>query len=105
MVAVKRKIAMKGPSRNRPTISDRNKAIGNRSALEDIIEEERTRLMKARSILGCVALAMEGNDEGSCELDFPDIIELAGSLINESINRLDSVNLRPFLGPSPAKAR
>ncbi len=96
---------MKGPSGKRPTASSRPKAIGSAGALEEIIEEERARLMKARSILGCVMLAMEGNDEGPCELDFPDIIELARSLINESINRLDSVNLRPFLGHPPSKVR
>ena len=90
--------------RARRKIAARFGAIQVRGALEELIEDERTRLMKARSVLGCVALAMEGDEQNS-ELDFIDIIELARNLINESINRLDSVNLRPLLDGSAGKGR
>jgi len=64
------------------------------SSLEDAIEDERSRLMRAHSILGCVTLAMEG-DEGAnlTRPYYPDLIELARDLVNESINALDSDRL------------
>jgi hypothetical protein len=104
MVIVKRKVGLKDrPHRKRSKIPSRAQSIEGRNTLQDIIEDERTRLMKVRSILGCVVLAMEGSDGHACELDFPDILELTRSLINESINHLDSVNLRPFLSRPTAK--
>ena len=64
------------------------------SALEDTVEQERARLMKAHAILNCVIIAME--DEGLCTGDgpyYPAVIESARDLLNESINRLDGVGL------------
>ena len=64
------------------------------SALENIVEEERSRLMKALAILNCVVIAME--DEGICAGGgpyYPAVIESARDLVNESINRLDGVGL------------
>jgi len=63
-------------------------------ALEDTVEQERARLMKAHAILNCVVIAME--DEGLCSGDgpyYPAVIESARDLVNESINRLDGVGL------------
>jgi hypothetical protein len=63
-------------------------------ALEDTVEQERARLMKAHAILNCVVIAME--DEGLCTGDgpyYPAVIESARDLVNESINRLDAVGL------------
>ena len=66
----------------------------NLGALENIVEEERSRLMKAHAILNCVVIAME--DEGICTGDgpyYPAVIESARDMVNESINRLDGVGL------------
>lgn len=63
-------------------------------ALEDTVEEERARLMKAHAILNCVVIAME--DEGLCTGEgpyYPAVIESARDLVNETINRLDGVGL------------
>lgn len=66
----------------------------NISVLEKIVEEERSRLVKAHAILNCVVIAME--DEGICAGGgpyYPAVIESARDLVNESINRLDGVGL------------
>lgn len=66
--------------------------------VEDTIEEERARLMKAETILQCVVIAM---DEPECvgprAPHFQSIIEMARELIIESINQLDSVRIGPML--------
>lgn len=66
--------------------------------LEEAIEDERSRLMRAHSILGCITLALEGDDGvGPNRPYYPDLIELARDLVNESINGLDSNKLRRFI--------
>lgn len=68
-------------------------------AIEDAIEEERSRLMRAETILQCVLVAMNDNDgfgDDDRDVDgphYPTMIELARDLLNLSIRRLDSVNL------------
>lgn len=72
------------------------KAAPNLEALEDIVEEERLRLMKAHSILSCVITAME--DEDICTGDgpyWPAVIESACDLVNESIRRLEDLDYSP----------
>ena len=71
-------------------------------ALEDAIDEERGRLMRAHSLLNCIAIAMDAEDisPGSGP-HYPTLIETARDLVNESINRLDSVNL----GRKPGKTK
>jgi hypothetical protein len=67
------------------------------TTLEEIIEEERTRLMTAGTVLGCTSVAIE-NDRSADGHAFyyADVIELARKMIDDAINRLDSVNLRAF---------
>ncbi len=68
-------------------------------ALLETIEVERTRLMKAESLLHCAILAMDGDDE----LDSGDrpyyqtIIDVARGLVNQTLEQLDSVNLAPMI--------
>lgn len=72
------------------------KAAPNPEALEDIVEEERIRLMKAHSILSCVITAME--DEDICTGDgpyWPSVIESARDLVDESIRRLEDLDYSP----------
>lgn len=69
------------------------KAAPHLESLEDIVEAERTRLMKAHSILSCVITAME--DEDICPSDgpyWPAVIETARDLIDESIKRLEDLD-------------
>jgi hypothetical protein len=61
--------------------------------LEGIVEDERSRLMKAHSILSCAVIAME--DEQVCTGEgpyWPSVIESASELIDESMRRLDSLD-------------
>jgi hypothetical protein len=67
--------------------------------LEEAIEDERARLMKAHSILGCITLAMEGDDSASAAKPYyPDLIELVRELVNESINGLEAGKLERLFG-------
>ncbi|HEX5420636.1 MAG TPA: hypothetical protein VFY39_11600 [Gammaproteobacteria bacterium] len=68
------------------------------AALEQAIEQERARLMKAHAVLGCIVLALDcerSNEPGRPY--YPVVVELARELVNESINGLDSVNIHPLL--------
>jgi hypothetical protein len=67
------------------------------TALEDIIEAERTRLMLARNVLGCTIVAINHDrivDESP--FVYSDVIELAREMIDETTNCLDSAYLRTF---------
>jgi hypothetical protein len=60
------------------------------------IETERTRLMKAEAVLGSVAFSLM-YAEWRCEngTDYANVVEVAREIVQESIRRLDSVNLDP----------
>jgi hypothetical protein len=67
-------------------------------ALKDIIEEERTRLMTAESVLECAMLAMDETDHDQAQGPYyQNVIGVARDLILQSIDRLDSVRLGPML--------
>lgn len=71
--------------------------------LEDLIEEERSRLMKADAILHCVLVAMEDDGGDATHAPhYPSIVELARDLVNQSINQLDSVQIGPTMHQPPA---
>lgn len=67
------------------------------TTLENIIEEERTRLLTAGTVLGCASVAIE-NDRSADRHAFyyADVIELARNMILQTSNRLDSVCLEAF---------
>ena len=67
------------------------------TTLEDIIEEERTRLLTAGTVLGCTSVAIE--NDGSADRHafyYADVIEVARKMILQTTDRLDSVYLRAF---------
>ena len=75
-------------------------AAPNLQNLEDIIEDERARLMKAHAILSCVVVAME--DDAACSADgpyWPSVIESARDLLDESIRRLEDLDYSPKSAP------
>jgi hypothetical protein len=63
------------------------------------IEAERTRLMRAEAVLGSVAFSLN-YAEWRCEngTDYANVVEVAREIVQESIRRLDSVNLDPVPG-------
>lgn len=78
------------------TVSKPDSAL---EALQHTVENERLRLLKARSALNCISLAMETSGDGrnTQSPNFPVVIDLAADLVSEAIERLDSVNLQPPL--------
>jgi hypothetical protein len=100
------------PSRNRarPTASSASGDSDSRlppiasTPLQDAIETERARLMRAEAVLHCVVLAMdvtEGDNAGAPH--YQAAIDLARDLIVQTIDQLDSVRLKPLLGMTGAR--
>ena len=62
------------------------------------IEEERARLMQVESLLDCMLVAMDNDDDSDAEDPYyPNIIELARELVNKVIGQLDTVKLKPLI--------
>jgi hypothetical protein len=58
--------------------------------LEEALEKERTRLMAANSMLGCIQTALDPEAiEVSPPVYFPEVLELAREMINRSIIQLE----------------
>lgn len=79
------------------------------AGLEDRIEEERARLMRALSLLDGALLALEAAEEdGRGATDgphCPTLIEMARELVNTSVNELDSVNLTQIARKNEVRER
>ena len=68
--------------------------------LTQIIEGERARLMRVHSVLSCLTLAMDHMDYDESDPRGPDcplVIEIVRDLVQESIDRLDSVHVDPLI--------
>jgi hypothetical protein len=66
--------------------------------IEEALEEERTRLMLANSMLGCVQIALDSEAIGVAPaVYFPEVLELARELINTSVRWLEYQELRRLL--------
>lgn len=72
--------------------------------LERAIERERCRLTYADSILECVlaALRFGENGEPGVSCSNAPAVSLARTMLQESVNRLDSVYIEPLRGPKAA---
>ena len=71
------------------------------------IEVERARLMKVESLLHCALLAMDYDDgfEDGERPYYPNVIELARDLVNETLEQLDSVKLGPMIEKLKGRAK
>ena len=68
------------------------------SALEDTLEEERARLMRANSMLGCVQIALDPEAVRVWPaVYFPEVLEMARQLINTSVRQLEYDQVRRVL--------
>jgi hypothetical protein len=75
------------------------------SVLEEALEEERTRLMLANSMLGCVQIALDPEAISVAPtVYFPEVLELARQLINTSVRRLEYEEIRRLLHRSTGSA-
>jgi hypothetical protein len=61
----------------------------------DIIEEERRRLRRARSVMACARFALVYSDyvDAKWELDVADVVEVAGGMVSEALANLDRVTV------------
>ena len=68
------------------------------SVIEGALEEERTRLMLANSMLGCVQIALDPEAiRIAPAVYFPEVLDLARQLINTSVQRLEYDEIRRLL--------
>lgn len=69
------------------------------NALEEAIEEERSRLGRADMVLECLCLALMYAEEDPTARtpDFSDVARVAQELVNKAINNLDSVQIGPLI--------
>jgi hypothetical protein len=63
-------------------------------SLHEAIENERSTLLKAESILRCLTISLESEMDRADGPYYPDIAEMARELMHQAFNGLDSVNLR-----------
>lgn len=67
-------------------------------SLEEALENERTRLMTANSMLGCIQTALDPEAiEVSPPVYFPEVLDLARDMINRSIIQLEYDQIRRAL--------
>lgn len=68
------------------------------SVIEEALEEERSQLMIANSILGCLQAALDPEAVSIVPpIFFPEVLERARRLINTSIQRLECEEIRRLL--------
>jgi hypothetical protein len=92
-----RPFPIKPPRRGaRPTSAESERAKLHRTL--KAIEMERDNLSRAQSLLGCLKAAMEYAEVDSKGPYYPDVVQLAASIVRKSINALDPINL-----PSPSR--
>jgi hypothetical protein len=78
--------------------SDEREARDLISVIEEALEEERTRLMLANSMLGCVQIALDPEAISVVPaVYFPEVLDLARQLINTSVRRLEYEEIRRLL--------
>ena len=68
------------------------------SVIEEALEQERSRLMLANSMLGCGQIALDPEAISVIPpVYFPEVLELARQLINTSVQRLEYAEIRRLL--------
>jgi hypothetical protein len=66
--------------------------------LEEALEEERTRLMLANSVLGCLQTALDPEAVTvTPPAYFPEVLELARQFINKSVRHLEYEEIRRLM--------
>ena len=66
--------------------------------LEEALEEERTQLMLANSMLGCLQIALDPEAiTVTPPVYFPEVLELARQFINNSVRRLEYDEIRKLM--------
>jgi len=97
-MAARKTVSKTGPRRGRPPSIKvgRAAAPGLNSlpqVVEDAIEVERDRLMRAHTLLSCAALAMDAEDLTFEGPHYLTVIEMSRDLVNQAINNLEPMTL------------
>ncbi len=71
--------------------------------LRGAIEAERGKLVKAESLLGCLAISLEYGCDSLVRPYYPDVAQVACDLVRQSIDGLDSLTLERLMGRSSVK--
>ena len=77
------------PERSGSQVAERGARIRVQGRLREMIEAELLNLEKAESVLRCLMIAMDSPDKGSAY--FPDVVEVAGDLVQRSTVDLDDL--------------
>jgi hypothetical protein len=83
----------KSKARRRRSSSASNRRSASAKELRAKIEAQRRQLSRASSVLGCAAIAFDGDGCLTPDVDYVDAMQAARSLIGDVIEALDSVNL------------
>lgn len=83
----------KSKARRRRNSSASNRRSASAKELRAKIEAQRRQLSRASSVLGCAAIAFDGDGGLAPGVDYVDAMQAARSLIGDVIEALDSVNL------------
>jgi hypothetical protein len=95
------KSAVGGPSRRRlakqvlekAEASDRGTAMRIRGRLREFLESEQGFLLKAESLLLCIAKSMDDTNHPSTGPYYPDVVELASELLGRRARSIDELLL------------
>ena len=83
----------KSKARRRRSSCASNRRSASAKELRAKIEAQRRQLSRASSVLGCAAIAFDGDGGLAPDVDYVDAMQAARSLIGDVIEALDSVNL------------
>ncbi len=83
----------KSKARRRRSSSASNRRSASAKELRAKIEAQRRQLQRASSVLGCAAIAFDGDGGLAPDVDYVDAMQAARSLIGDVVEALDSVNL------------
>ena len=83
----------KSKARRRRNSSASNRRSASAKELRAKIEAQRRQLSRASSVLGCAAIAFDGDGGLARDVDYVDAMQAARSLIGDVIEALDAVNL------------
>jgi hypothetical protein len=79
------------PGKQGPAIAERGARIHVEERLQDMIRAELFNLGKAESVLRCLWLSMDSMSTDPGTAYFPDVVEVAGDLIQRSMTDLDDL--------------
>ena len=79
--------------REKPKPSDQGTSIRIRGRLREFLSAEQGFLLKAESLLLCIAKSMDDSEHPSTGPYYPDVIELMSDLLRQKADRIDELLL------------